>query len=467
MSIRKTIAGVMTGAVLATAAVAGISGAAFASDEDPLIPGGIYWFNTAGPVADQTAATQITSGENAANGGNLGTGRPWITLSSENACPENTVGMYSYIRIPQNGVPENDWTQVQVGAQATLKDAEGRFYTTGVLQADRLNKPDIMTYLAAQPGNTGQLPFISVCRDAGGYSLGYFRTMITMTGTTQQNLQWSIPQVELPGGGGTQAEATTTSLAAAAQGADLVLTATVSPTAAAGTVTFAEGGTAIGSPVAVSGGTASATVTAPAAGAHTYTATFTPTDAAAYETSTDSIGVVIGIDSATGNITVTVPEMPVVDGALTFAVPFDTPVQLVGSRTGDNSRVTATGAFPTVTVTDTRRDGLLTTWEVHAQAQDFEGSAGTFGAKYLGWTPATPTMTPDAGSPLMVQAGPTVASYIDDTASGGLGADATLGRVVTAGRGVSVLNSTLNLAIPGTTAEGFYTSVVTVTLVAD
>ncbi len=41
-------------------------------------------------------------------------------------------------------------------------------------------------------------------------------------------------------------------------------------------------------------------------------------------------------------------------------------------------------------MTDTRRDGLLAGWEVNAQASDFTGTAGTIGAKYLGWTPAAP-----------------------------------------------------------------------------
>ncbi|HMO11130.1 MAG TPA: hypothetical protein PKB06_06435, partial [Actinotalea sp.] len=66
MSIKKSIASVMTGAVIAGAALVAAAGPAFANDEDPLLPGGIYWFNTVGPLADQTPATQITSGSNAA-----------------------------------------------------------------------------------------------------------------------------------------------------------------------------------------------------------------------------------------------------------------------------------------------------------------------------------------------------------------------------------------------------------------
>ena len=160
------------------------------------------------------------------------------------------------------------------------------------------------------------------------------------------------------------------------------------------------------------------------------------------------------------------PSAPEVDGSLTFSVPFDVPVALAGTRAVDNSRVTAAGAFPTVTVTDTRRDALLSGWEVNAQASDFTGTAGTVGAKYLGWTPGTPSMVPDAGSPLMAQAGSAVGSFLDDTTSAGLGSSSLLGRAATPGRGVTTLGAGLVLAIPGATAEGSYTSTVTVTLVA-
>ncbi|HMO11191.1 MAG TPA: Ig-like domain repeat protein [Actinotalea sp.] len=465
MRLTRTVASLAAGTLLAGAALAAAAVPAFANDEDPLLPGGILWFNTVGPLSAQSAATQITSGENAASGGNLGTGRPWATITTENTCPAGTALLINYIRIPQTGVPENDWDQIQVGAAISTTDADGRFYSTRVQEADRLNKPEIMTYLAGRPGNTGVLPFLSVCKDADGGTTGHFKVPITMTGTTQQNLQWSIPLTAIPGGGGPVVADTTTTLTGAASGADLVLTATVAPAAAAGTVTFKEGSTTLGS-AAVSGGTASYTVTAPAQGTRTFTAEFAPTDAAAYKPSSGTYSVTIGLDAATGQIVLTVPGAPVVDGSLTFAVPFATPVQLAGSRSGDNSRVTASGAFPTVTVTDTRRDGLLKDWQVNAQASDFTGTAGTIGAKYLGWAPSS-SATPEAGSPLVTRNGATVVSNLDNAASAGLSVSSVLGESATAGRGVATLNATLNLAIPGATPEGTYTSTVTVTLISD
>ncbi|MCW2599074.1 MAG: hypothetical protein JWM02_903 [Frankiales bacterium] len=86
--------------------------------------------------------------------------------------------------------------------------------------------------------------------------------------------------------------ATTTTLAvspaAATPGQTETLTATVGPAAAAGTVQFSDGSTALGAPVAVSGGTATKTVTL-AAGAHSLTAAFLPTDSAAYAPSTSAV----------------------------------------------------------------------------------------------------------------------------------------------------------------------------------
>ena len=463
MRFNRTFAGLLATSVVMGAALVAVAGPAAANDEGTELPGGIYWFDNFNPLALQSAATQISSGANAATGGPLANGRPWATLTTENPCPAGTVIMESIIRIPQVGEVENNWVQVPVGAAATATDADGRFYTTTASMADRLSKAQVTNYNLANPG-ANTFPFISVCRDVGGFSLGYFRTAITISGTTAAALTWSIPLSPLPGGGGAEAVATTTTLTASAAGPELALTATVSPAAAAGEVTFMEGATALGTVIVV-GGTATATVTAPAHGSHTYTADFAPTDPAAYVASQATLTVTLALDGTNGQLLLGVPAAPVVDGALTFSVPFDSPVALTGTRDVANTRVVASGTFPTVTVTDTRRDGLLSGWEVNAQASDFAGTAGTVGAKYLGWTPATPVMTKDAGSPLVAQAGPAVASFLDSATSAGLSASSLLGKAATPGRGITALDAALALAIPGTTAEGSYTSTVTVTLV--
>lgn len=89
------------------------------------------------------------------------------------------------------------------------------------------------------------------------------------------------------------ATTTTTSLAASPAspqppGTAVTLTATVSPTSAAGSVQFKNGTANLGAPVQVSGGTASTTVSNLPTGTNSLTAVFTPTDGAAFTSSTSN-----------------------------------------------------------------------------------------------------------------------------------------------------------------------------------
>ncbi|MGH3801522.1 MAG: Ig-like domain-containing protein [Pseudonocardiaceae bacterium] len=85
--------------------------------------------------------------------------------------------------------------------------------------------------------------------------------------------------------------ATSTALTASpaspvAQGTRVTLTAAVTPAEAAGTVQFTDGTTNIGAPVTVSNSTASGTTSTLTVGDHQLTAVFTPTDPAAFSSST-------------------------------------------------------------------------------------------------------------------------------------------------------------------------------------
>ena len=457
MRLSKSLATFSAGLLLAVAGSLAVAGPAAAFDAGPELDGDIFFLAKAGGFDANTAADVNTSGD--------ATARPFLSATANAQCPAATTNIQAWARIPQAGVPEDEWEQVQFGAGVVTQDSEGRFYTA---RGDLMSKAVVVAYAASQPGSTGTVPFLLICQGSGaGEYFGYFKTDLTVTaaaGATGADVHWSIPSAAYPSGG-SSAVTTTTTLTASASGADLLLTAAVSPAAAAGTVTFKDGAAELGS-APVASGTASYTVDAPTQGAHHYVATFAPTDSAAYGGSEGVVDTTVALDPGTGLITLDVPAGPVVDGTLTMTVPFDTPVALSGSRTGDNSRVTANGGFPTVTVTDSRRDGLLTGWEVNAQASEFTGTAGTVGAKYLGWTPATPTLTPDVtGGPLNAQAGPVAMSNLD--AGTGLAVSSLLGKSTTSGRGTAVLGAQLNLAIPGTTPAGSYTSTVTVTLVSN
>ncbi|WP_407344670.1 hypothetical protein [Pengzhenrongella phosphoraccumulans] len=453
MRLTKTLAAVAASSMILTGLAVATAGSASAADNGPLLPGTIYLFNSKTVTLDNaTNANVVSSGSNAT--------RPWSTIAVDATCPAGTAQNFSRVRIPQPGVDAVNWDEVQFNAGAVTVDSKGRSYNAG--NSNPMTSAKVAAYVLAQ-GGTGVLPLTFTCADAAGVPTGYFETTLTVVGNTSAGT-WSVPTP--PALASTGAVATTTTLGAAASGANLVLTATVAPSAA-GSVIFREGTTDLAT-VAVAGGTAAFTVTAPAIGNHSYNASFVPTSPAAFGASDAAPQTfTVGTQAGTGNITVTltVPAAPLgAPGSLTLSAPASPTVALTGARDAGNTRVTATAALPGLTVADTRRDDLLTGWQVNVQASDFSGTGGTVGAKYLGWTPST-SKTPDAGSLLNVQSGPSIASFLDSATSTGLGSSQLLGKSIASGRGTSSLGAALNLAIPATTAEGSYTSTITVTLI--
>ena len=93
---------------------------------------------------------------------------------------------------------------------------------------------------------------------------------------------------------------TTTTIAASADSVDegetVVLTATVTPAEAAGTVTFQQNGTQIGEAQAVNSGVATLTTGELAEGSYDFTATFTPTDAAAFTASSTAAAATVTVE---------------------------------------------------------------------------------------------------------------------------------------------------------------------------
>ncbi|NTW39470.1 MAG: Ig-like domain repeat protein, partial [Cellulomonadaceae bacterium] len=333
MSIKKTLATLMAGSMMAGLALVATAGSAAAVDEGPVLPGGIYWFSTVGSLASQTPATQVFGGTSATTGGPTGNGRPWVSLTTENACPAGTATMVQYVRIPQAGVPENDWVQVQMGAVATLKDADGRFYTTTTGQADRLSKSEVITYLNANSG-TGTFPFLSTCHDAAGNPLGVFRTTLAMTGLTAATLSWTL---DTPLFEGIKADSTTTLAVSASTvelGTSVDLTATVAPAAGTGSVEFFNGATSLGT-APVTAGVAVLSTTALPVGAASITAVYSGD--AAYKTSTSAPAAVTVTAVAARTTTTTLAVSPV-SGDAYAPVTFTTTV--VASAGAANGTVT-------------------------------------------------------------------------------------------------------------------------------
>ncbi len=242
MKIKKSIAAIAASALVAGIGAVALAGPAAAIPQGPLQPGSIYWFSTAGSLDTQVPANLVTSGS--------GTMRPWATITMSAACPAGTGSVAPYLRIPQAGVPEDDWTQVAIGAAATLKDSQGRFYITGNAGADRLGKSEVVAYNAAN-GGSGDFPLIETCLDATGNALGYFRTMVHIAGvdnTTYSDISWNLINPAIWGGNLTSSTTVLSSSASSVElGSPVTLTAAVTPSGATGTVEFFTGATSLGS----------------------------------------------------------------------------------------------------------------------------------------------------------------------------------------------------------------------------
>ncbi|GAA3794515.1 Ig-like domain-containing protein [Cellulomonas soli] len=258
MTRTRTLAGLLAGVVVATAALA-VATPASANDEGPDVAGQIFLFPNTGGFTNAANTTPVTSG--------TGTVRPFQSLAVDQLCPADTAAVQAAIRIPQPGVPENDWAQVPITAATNVKDAQGRYYTA---RGDYLTKPEAMTYIASQPGSTGTLPLILMCRNDAGLGIGVLRTTITMTGNASA-LTWSVPTPTMPRS--TATATLTASQSAVEQGTAVTFSVAVAPAAATGTVEFLAGTTSLGTGT-LSGGVATLTTSALPVGTASVTAVY-------------------------------------------------------------------------------------------------------------------------------------------------------------------------------------------------
>ncbi|ACU69404.1 NHL repeat-containing protein [Catenulispora acidiphila DSM 44928] len=263
--------------------------------------------------------------------------------------------------------------------------------------------------------------------------------------------------------------ATTTSLvstpgSAQVAGGNVDLTASVQPATAAGSVTFMDGATSLGT-VAVSNGSAVFNTTALALGSHSLTASFVPTNTTAYGSSA-SPAVPFTVTkyvppTATETITTTVDA-----GSLNISVPTGQ-VSLPDPALNSNGTLfTTSGSLETVTVTDNRAGNPG--WTASGLATAFAQTGGSvqISAENLGWTPGTPTGS--AGQTLTT--GPSVAPAngvaASDNGALGLSQSRTLVSAASgAGLGTAKIGATLALNVPTTTTAGTYQSTLTLTVI--
>ncbi|WP_025156289.1 HtaA domain-containing protein [Leifsonia aquatica] len=162
----------------------------------------------------------------------------------------------------------------------------------------------------------------------------------------------------------------TSDVASVQEGAAVALTATVTPAEAAGTVTFSEGSTTLGTqPVA--SGTAALTTSALSVGTHGITASFAPSDGGAYTGST----------SAATTVTVTAAPQPT--GPTIVASPASgiAPVAGTTTATGSGFSTTGTGFYIGVGPKSAKDNADWFTNASYYQGVKWATTAGTYGAK--------------------------------------------------------------------------------------
>ncbi|MFG2821217.1 Ig-like domain-containing protein [Kitasatospora sp. NPDC048365] len=252
----------------------------------------------------------------------------------------------------------------------------------------------------------------------------------------------------------------------AQKGTDVKLSAAVDA-GATGAVQFSDNGVALGSPVALAGGTAELTVTAPAEGDHSFTAAFVPADATQFAAS----------QSAAVAFTVTpviVPPKPdspapVGETITTTVAPGALVISVAGSNVtlppltlnNDSTRFGSAGPIQTVTVTDTRAGAPG--WSVSGQVSDFKSGANAINSQNLGWAPNLVSK----GDGLKVTLGTAVnpANAVEANDAGALGLKSARTLATATGLGTAKLGADLTLLAPTSTLAGTYQGVLTLTAI--
>ena len=266
------------------------------------------------------------------------------------------------------------------------------------------------------------------------------------------------------------------------------LTATITPSTAAGTVQFFDASAAIGT-ATVSGGTATLTNYANfGPGAHSITATFTPTDTASFNSSISAavtfiFGAAAGAAPDQQYISADIPA-----GSLAITTPYDSTNPLnVGTLVLNAAGDLLSGTVPfgsttgiagdplanTIKIVDTRAGGL--NWIASALSTQLTKGTDGISAENIGLTGLvtdivpgnhiTTTNTRVANYPAAVPA-----VQLSDGGSLGLGgttphAIASSGDLVNGGTGTIGFTGNLTVTAPTSTKPGHYTGTITFTVV--
>jgi hypothetical protein len=282
--------------------------------------------------------------------------------------------------------------------------------------------------------------------------------------------------------------ATTTGLSVTQDGTagdQVTLTATVSPSAAPGTVSFTDGASTIpGSPTQNPTGTYTLVLaTGLTAGSHTIVAHFAPTDPTAFQPSQSAPQTFVlaaplqGACLVTGSqctdtqtIQTTVPV-----GTLVISTPYTAAAPLVLQDMALNSgatMLTTSAPFQNIVVTDNRSGDLpytvtaLSTGLSTAQTVP-AGTFNTINGENVGLTGLSGAGTGGyTGNTVLTNQAAAAGVVPSDTAGGGLTGGASGATIISTDHGVGTLtvNGTLTINAPTATGPGLYTGTITFTV---
>lgn len=348
----------------------------------------------------------------------------FASATSSAACPTG-YGENAGLRVGPVGGPYQNLARALGGGgfdQAQVTIAPNRSFATA---------------LGATPAPGNYLIIVECFSLTAGRHVDEFQLPIVVEGTN-----WRVDT-------GPVAVATTTDLAITPagpveSGAEVTLTATVAPAAAAGNVEFKRGATVIGT-APVASGSATLTTTSLPIGTHSITASFVPASPAAYQPSTSSAKS-ITVEAGEGPAEQQEIVADITQGAFSLAVAGNTAV-LAGGTIGGS----ATGNLQTATVTDLR--GSNAGWDLTGQLEDFNTVPATTAipAGNLTWAP-TASKTSGSGT-------------VTPGAGADLGAARTLcAAAATSSAGVFACAGGLTLSVPDTAAPGSYAATLTLTL---
>jgi Bacterial Ig-like domain (group 3) len=244
-------------------------------EPDPTSIGALSFYNAAG--------TQIT-------GGNVADApfASYVLAGTAGRAGDNRATVFGYL--PKNGVAIGAWTGEALSASTVYPNAAAPapLGTSALPLVSLTSGDETISQLV------GDLP--NTATDA--YQ-GLYQLRVKTSGPGQPSgTEYDSADIQVTGSTWTQvypavAQSTTTALVVTPAspkpvGTAVTLTATITPSGAAGSVQFKDGATNVGAAVAVSGGTAHTTTSSLTAGTHSLTAVFTPTDSSAFSGSTSS-----------------------------------------------------------------------------------------------------------------------------------------------------------------------------------